>query len=64
MKQSQKNTPLSKKMGYKIERVGQKISNSGAPKIGSFVSRVGDRLEHSGDDKSDIHDEKIKKHSK
>lgn len=48
-----KNAPLSKKVGDKLERVGQKISNSGAEKIGSFVSRMGDKLEHSSDHKRD-----------
>lgn len=51
MKNDQSNAPLSKKVGDKLERVGQKISNSGAPKIGSFVSRMGDKLEHASDHK-------------
>lgn len=64
MKHDQQNAPLSKKVGDKIERAGQKISNSGASKIGSFVSRVGDKLEHSSDLKPDLQNEKIRKSTK
>ncbi|MES2801924.1 MAG: hypothetical protein V4654_05485 [Bdellovibrionota bacterium] len=61
MKNDQANTPLSKKVGDKIEKVGQKISNSGAEKIGSFVSRMGDKLEHSSDPKPDLDSDTYKK---
>ncbi len=56
MKNDKNEAPLSKKVGDKLERVGQKISNSGAEKIGSFISRMGDKLEHSGEDKPDTED--------
>lgn len=54
MKHDQDNTPLSKKVGDKIERAGQKISNAGATKVGNFISRMGDKLEHSSDPKPDV----------
>lgn len=53
MKSKRTDVPLSKKMGDKLERAGDKISSSGAPKIGSFISRLGDKLEHAGEHKSD-----------
>lgn len=57
MKNNQPSAPLSKKVGDKIERAGQKISNSGATKVGNFISRMGDKLEHSSDPKSNRHDD-------
>lgn len=54
MKHDQDNTPLSKKVGDKIERAGKKISDAGATKVGSFISRMGDKLEHSSDPKPDV----------
>lgn len=64
MKNDQANAPLSKKVGDKIERVGQKISNSGATKIGSFVSRMGDKLEHANDPKPDLDTDTVRKPNK
>lgn len=64
MKNNKNEAPLSKKVGDKLERVGQKISNSGAEKIGSFVSRMGDKLEHSGDDKPDVDTDTVRKTNK
>lgn len=61
MKSNQPNVPLSKKLGDKIEDVGQKISNAGAEKIGSFVSRAGDKLEHASDPKPDAATDTYKK---
>ena len=61
MKSNQPNAPLSKKVGNKIEDVGQKISNAGAGKIGAFVSRVGDKLEHSSDPKPELETDTFKK---
>ena len=55
MKHDQDHTPLSKKVGDKIERAGQKISDAGATKVGNFISRIGDKLEHSSDPKPDVH---------
>lgn len=63
MKHDQDNTPLSKKVGDKIERAGQKISNAGATKVGSFISRMGDKLEHSSDPKPDVHNTDTNKKS-
>lgn len=62
MKSNQTNAPLSKKVGHKLEDVGQKISNAGAGRIGSFVSRMGDKLEHSNDPKPDANTDTVKKH--
>jgi uncharacterized transporter YbjL len=65
MKHNQPNAPLSKKVGDKIERVGQKISNSGAEKLGNAISRAGNKLEHSSDTKQEFQsEERIKKNNK
>jgi hypothetical protein len=56
MKHDQKDVPLSKRVGDKLERAGEKISNSGAPKVGSFISKIGDKLEHSSDPRPDAND--------
>lgn len=48
-----KNEPMSKKLGHKVERAGEKISHAGAEKLGSAVSRAGDKLERSTHRKSD-----------
>lgn len=42
---------LAKKTGDKIEKVGEKIKNSGARKIGNAVYNAGDKIEHWGEDK-------------
>lgn len=54
MKSNRADVPLSKKMGDKLERAGEKVSSSGAHKLGSFISRMGDKLEHSSDPKPDV----------
>lgn len=51
MKNTTKKEPLSKKAGDKLERVGEKISDSGAEKIGRAISRLGDKIEHLKDNK-------------
>lgn len=61
MKNDQDNTPLSKKVGDKIERAGHKISDAGAQKVGDFISRIGDKLEHSSDPKPDANTAKKSK---
>ena len=52
MKQNTSKEPVSKKMGNKIERLGDKIANTGAEKIGNAVHKAGDKLEHSQDHKN------------
>ena len=42
---------IAHKVGDKIERVGEKISNAGATRLGNAVRNAGDKLEHSQDDK-------------
>ena len=42
---------VSHKVGDKIEKVGQKISNSGAQKLGKAISNAGDKIEHMNDKK-------------
>lgn len=43
---------FSHKLGDKIERAGEKISNSGAKKIGDAISKTGNKIEHMNDDKT------------
>lgn len=43
---------FSHKLGDKIERAGEKISNSGAKKIGEVVSKTGNKIEHMSDHKT------------
>lgn len=49
-----KNTNLSRKVGDVIERVGQKISDAGAPAAGTKVYNTGDKIEHSQDHTKDV----------
>jgi len=51
MKKTNRKEPLSKKAGDKLERVGEKIADSGAEKIGRVISRLGDKIEHLKDKK-------------
>lgn len=46
---SKKSEPMTKKLGDKIERLGDKVSEAGAEKIGQKIHRAGDKLEHSED---------------
>lgn len=46
----QKKDSVAHKVGDSIERLGQKISNAGAPKIGKMVTDAGDKIEHMNDE--------------
>lgn len=46
-----KNESFTRKLGDKIERVGEKISEKGADGLGRTVRDLGDKIEHSGDRK-------------
>lgn len=52
MKNASNKDSLSHKAGDALERAGEKVSNSGAPKIGKKISEAGDKLEHSQDKKT------------
>lgn len=56
MKDLKNKESFTKKAGDKIERLGEKVSNAGAPKIGTAISKAGDKLEHSQDDKKPAFD--------
>ena len=43
---------FSHKVGDKVERFGEKISNAGAPKTGKVIYDTGNKIEHMNDDKS------------
>jgi hypothetical protein len=42
---------MSHRLGDSIERVGQKISDKGAPRVGEAVRKVGDKVEHLSEKK-------------
>lgn len=42
-------TGFNRKLGDAIERVGQKITGTGASKLGKKIYDAGDRLEHKDD---------------
>ena len=46
-----KKDSFTRKLGDKVERVGEKISEKGAPGLGKSVRDLGDRIEHSRDNK-------------
>ena len=53
---SKKNLDQSKqttshKVGDKVERFGEKVSNAGAPKTGKVIYDAGNKMEHMGDKK-------------
>ncbi len=48
---SDKKDSFSRKLGDKIERVGEKLREKGATKLGNAVYRAGDKIEHSGEEK-------------
>lgn len=56
-----KKEPLTKKVGDKIDRFGEKISSTGAQKVGNAISRVGEKLEHSQDNKRQDYNKKTKR---
>jgi hypothetical protein len=47
--QKNEKESFTKKLGDKIERVGEKISEKGAPGLGRSVRKLGDKIEHSRD---------------
>lgn len=46
------NDSFSKKVGDKIERVGDKVTDMGAPKVGNAIRNAGDKIEHMNDKKN------------
>lgn len=42
--------PLSRKVGDKVERAGEKLKDIGANKVGQKVYETGNKIEHSQDD--------------
>lgn len=42
---------LAKKVGDKIERVGERLTKAGASKLGRSVYKAGDKIEHLADKK-------------
>ena len=48
-----KNESLTKKVGDKLERTGEKLQNAGHQKIGDAVYNAGDKLEHMNDKKKE-----------
>ena len=42
---------VSHKVGDKIERFGEKVTNAGAPKVGKVIYDAGNKIEHMNDDK-------------
>ncbi len=47
--ENKNNSKVSHKVGDAIEKVGQKISDMGAPKVGNSIYNSGDKIEHSSD---------------
>ncbi len=47
----QNKKSMSHRLGDSIERVGQKITDKGAPRVGEAVRKVGDKVEHLSDKK-------------
>ncbi|MGE0526125.1 MAG: hypothetical protein AB7G93_05415 [Bdellovibrionales bacterium] len=45
---------IVQRIGDAIERVGEKLSRSGARRLGRKVYKVGDRVEHSQDNPNDL----------
>ncbi len=54
----QNKESMSHRLGDSIERVGQKISDKGAPRVGEAVRKVGDKVEHLRDKKPMTEDDK------
>jgi hypothetical protein len=48
----QKKDSFTHKVGDKVERFGEKISNAGAPKTGKVIYDAGNKIEHMNDDKT------------
>lgn len=51
-KKSTTKKSLTKRLGDKVERAGEKIRGMGATKLGNAVYRAGNKLEHSKDKKN------------
>ena len=50
-KKSDTKPSLTRRLGDKIERVGEKLKDMGATKTGNAVYKVGNKIEHSKDSK-------------
>lgn len=50
-KKTDKNESFSHKLGNKVERVGEKITEKGSPGLGKSVRDLGDKIEHSRDNR-------------
>jgi len=48
-----KKESFAHKVGESIERLGEKITRAGAPKIGKAVYNAGDKVEHMNDEEVD-----------
>jgi hypothetical protein len=42
---------FSRKVGDKVERFGEKVSNSGAQKVGKVIYDAGNKIEHMNEKK-------------
>lgn len=51
MKNTTDKESLTHKLGDKIERVGEKVSDMGGKKIGKKIYNVGNKIEHKNDRK-------------
>ena len=53
MEKSKKNEDksLTRKVGDKVERAGEKLKDLGADKLGDAVYKTGNKIEHSKDNK-------------
>lgn len=46
-----KDEKFTQRVGDKIERAGDKLSDKGMPRAGNAVRNLGDKIEHSQDSK-------------
>lgn len=51
---NKKEETLSHKVGESVERLGEKITRAGAPKVGKAVYNVGDKIEHMSDEEETV----------
>ena len=56
-KKSDTKPSLTRRLGDKIERVGEKLKDMGATKTGNAVYKVGNKIEHSKDSKKQFFNE-------
>ena len=47
-----KKESFTHKVGEKVERFGEKVSNSGAPKVGKVIYDAGNKIEHMDQSKN------------